>query len=84
MWDEVLTAGARVYGTATDDAHHYNDAASVTAAGKLAYTGDRGFVMVRAQNNRASIMDALRRGAFYSSSGLVLGDVRVDHKALTV
>lgn len=84
LWDEVLSAGGRIYGTATDDAHHYNDAKAVIAAGKIAHTGDRGFVMVQAHKTRASIMEALRRGTFYSSSGLVLGDVRVEGKTLVI
>ena len=28
IWDAALTAGATMYGTATDDAHHYFDAAA--------------------------------------------------------
>ncbi len=72
LWDEALTTGARIYATATDDAHHYSDAAAIRARGKLAYTGDRGFVMVRANRNRASIQAALSTGRFYASNGPLL------------
>jgi hypothetical protein len=41
LWDEVLTAGAMVYGVASDDAHHYYDAEGLTARGETVYTGDQ-------------------------------------------
>jgi hypothetical protein len=63
LWDTVLTSGATMYGTATDDAHSYNGTGDV---------GDRGWVMVHADRNAASIRDALARGDFYSSTGIVL------------
>ncbi len=76
LWDRALSAGARVYGVATDDAHHYNDAQAVRARGEMAYEGDRGFVMVRAARDPASIRKAMEEGRFYSSNGLILADVR--------
>jgi hypothetical protein len=79
MWDAVLSSGATVYGTATDDAHHYFDAAPAAAAGKAVFTGDRGFVMVRARKDPASIRAALERGDFYASTGVLLA--RVDRTA---
>lgn len=75
MWDHVLGQGVRLYGTATDDAHHYDDAERVRAAGKSVFTGDLGFVMVRAARDPAAIRDALARGEFYASTGVVLEDV---------
>jgi hypothetical protein len=72
LWDRVLTAGGSLYGTATDDAHHYADAASVAARGRPVYPGDRGFVMVRATLDEASIRAALLRGDFYASNGVLL------------
>ena len=84
VWDDVLSSGARLWGTATDDAHHYYDAAEVRARGELAHTGDRGFVMVRAERNRDSIRDAIQRGDFYSSSGVLLEDVRAAERSVEV
>jgi hypothetical protein len=72
IWDAVLTAGATVFGTATDDAHHYDDAAVARARGEPVFTGDRGFVMVRARKDPGAIRDALSRGDFYASTGVLL------------
>ena len=72
MWDEALTRGARVFGTATDDAHDYFDDDATAAQFPMAYTGDRGFVMVRADRTARSIREALVRGDFYASTGIFL------------
>ena len=72
LWDAALGQGARVWAVATDDSHHYDDAAAVTARGETAYVGDRGFVMVRAARTPAAIRAAIERGDFYASSGVIL------------
>ena len=72
LWDAALLRGARVLGTATDDAHHYGDAAATRARGETAYVGDRGFVMVRAEKNEAAIRAAIVAGDFYGSTGIML------------
>lgn len=79
IWDAALTAGANVFGTATDDAHHYDDAASARARGESVYLGDRGFVMVRARKESGAIREALARGDFYASTGVLLK--RIDRTA---
>ena len=78
LWNRVLALGATVYGTATDDAHHYADAEEVRARGQPVYTGDRGFVMVHAAPTPSAIRDALGRGDFYASTGVVLEALDVD------
>ena len=76
LWDAVLTAGGDVFGTATDDAHHYADAAAVGARGEAVFPGDLGFVMVRAAAREpAAIRAALTAGDFYASTGVVLARV---------
>lgn len=82
IWDAVLTAGDIIYGTATDDAHHYDDADAVRAQGRVPDVGNRGWVMVHAARDRASIRDALARGDFYSSTGVLLR--RIDRSAETL
>lgn len=72
LWDAALGQGARVWAVATDDSHHYDDAAEVEARGETAYVGDRGFVMVRARRDAGEIRKAIERGDFYASSGVVL------------
>lgn len=84
LWDAALTRGARVFGTATDDAHHYDDADLVRARGEIAYTGDRGFVMIRADKTAESIRAAVARGDFYSSTGIILERLQIAPDAIAV
>jgi hypothetical protein len=72
LWDAALTRGAHVFGTATDDAHHYGDAEAVERRGETAYTGDRGFVVVHADRTEAAIRAAVAAGDFYASTGMIL------------
>ena len=72
IWDAVLTAGGDVFGTATDDAHHYFDARDAGARGEAVFPGDLGFVMVRARKEPAAIRAAISRGDFYASTGVLL------------
>jgi hypothetical protein len=72
LWDQVLSSGVTLWGIASDDAHHYDDAAAVRARGEPAFTGDRGFVMVRARKDVPEIRAAMARGDFYSSNGVLL------------
>jgi hypothetical protein len=84
IWDAVLTAGGDVFGTATDDAHHYYDARTVGARGQDVFPGDLGFVMVRAEKQPAAIRAAVARGDFYASTGVLLGRVEVAHDRLEI
>lgn len=84
LWDGVLSAGGWLYGTATDDAHHYDDAAAVAAAGHPVFPPGRGFVMVRAAPDRDSIRASLLRGDFYASTGVMLERIAVVDGALLV
>jgi hypothetical protein len=84
LWDGVLSAGGWLYGTATDDAHHYDDAAAVAAAGHPVFPPGRGFVMVRAARERESIRAALLRGDFYASTGVMLERIAIVDNALLV
>ena len=69
-WDEMLFRGREVYGVATDDGHQ-------------PYQNGLGYVMVRAEKNASSILDALRRGAFYASCGPEIYDFYLeDDKAV--
>lgn len=77
LWDALWTEGLTVWGTATDDAHHYDDGAEVEARGEVAYTGDRGWVMVRSRKTPQAIRDAIAQGAFYFSTGVALSTVEL-------
>lgn len=77
LWDTVLSKGLRVFGTATDDAHHYDDAEQVRSRGEIAYTGDRGFVMVRSAKGAEAIRAAILAGDFYASTGVLLSKLEI-------
>ena len=78
MWDillaERLTRGeAIMYGIVVDDAHHYQEYDSERQ------NPGRGWVMVRTPELSAdALVDAMERGDFYGSTGVVLDDVVVD------
>jgi hypothetical protein len=80
----VLTAGGDVFGTATDDAHHYYDARTVGASGHDVFPGDLGFVMVHAEKQPAAIRAALQRGDFYASTGVLLRRVEAGPDRLEI
>lgn len=84
LWDAVLASGHLVWGVASDDAHHYDDASAVAARGEIAYTGDRGFVMVRADRDPASIRAAIEAGRFYASNGVLLARADVGPRAIEI
>ena len=84
LWDASLGRGARVWAVATDDSHHYDDAAQMESRGDTAYVGDRGFVMVRAEREPAAIRAAIEREDFYASSGVVLTALAAEAGTLTL
>lgn len=64
-WDMLLSEERRVWGFANDDSHWDTDFAL-------------GWNMAFAKEKTApAILDALRRGCFYASSGVVINDIRV-------
>jgi hypothetical protein len=82
LWDDLLSRGLRVYATASDDAHHYDDAARVEARGGIAYVGNRGWVMVRAARDEKSIRSAIERGDFYATTGVDLVELETTEKEI--
>jgi predicted metal-dependent phosphoesterase TrpH len=80
MWDQLLSAGMRVYAVAVDDAHNFREE----------FTRDRpnpgrAWVVVRAPSlTRQNILASLDAGDFYASTGVALKDVRAAANSLTV
>jgi hypothetical protein len=73
VWDTLLTRGKRIYGIATDDAHHFQGEFARDRANP-----GRGWVSVKAPTlEPAALMEALEAGRFYASTGVTLADVRV-------
>lgn len=75
MWDRAQVLRLTelelplLFGVATDDAHNYHGAPT-------AQTG-RGWIMVKADSLEGNeIVDAMKRGDFYASSGVTLVDVQ--------
>jgi len=67
IWDSLLSSGRQVWGVASDDAHHFQ-----RWGAEYANPG-RGWLQVEADSARlGEVLDALRIGRFYCSSGLEL------------
>ena len=79
-WDAILSNGVVLYGIAVDDAHYFKQ----PWRSDLSLPG-RGWVVVRAMRLEAgAILDAMERGDFYASTGVVLDDVQAGATSLTV
>lgn len=75
VWDSLLSRGKQIWGVADDDSHSFRPEHAENA--DLARPG-RGWVMVRADTlTTPAIVRALRRGDFYSSTGVTLRDYQV-------
>ena len=69
LWDEVLTRGRKMYGIAADDFHY------LTVGGRPAC--GISYIMVRSTAlAKENILDAIRRGDFYASSGAVFQELK--------
>lgn len=82
IWDIVLSMrlgqgnGKIIYGLGTDDAHRYHSGGA---------TPGRGWVMVRSNElDPGSILDAIDKGEFYSSTGVELRDISFDGKRISI
>lgn len=86
LWDAALSQGVLLYGVASDDAHHYRDdeVASRAASGRPVYQAGTGWIMVRARRRPDAIREAIERGEFYSSTGVVLDRAGLEGGALAV
>jgi hypothetical protein len=72
-WDEALELGRPLQGLATDDSHHPG------------YDSGFAWTMVRAaERSQEAVLDALRRGSFYSSTGPTIESVEVDGDGVEV
>lgn len=71
LWDDLLSKGFQIYGTASDDTHDYLG----EFLPSLSYPG-KGWIMVRAEElSPQAIRKSLERGDFYLSTGVTLEDV---------
>lgn len=73
MWDNLLGRGRMVFGTASDDSHHF-----MTFSPRHENPG-RGWVMASCGALTAeSVLNSLSRGWFYASTGVVLDDLTLN------
>lgn len=72
LWDQALQQGAKLYAIASDDAHNYSDAQQVKAEGRSSAVVNRGYIYVRAEKDPVSIREAMERGDFYATNGVLL------------
>jgi len=80
MWDHVLSAGNRIFAVATDDAHHF-----VRGHGPLYSNPGRGWIVVRSENGRRdTLLEAMRRGEFYASTGPRIAEIRMSRDEVVV
>lgn len=80
MWDRLLSAGQRVYGTATDDSHDlFRD------PGFNRRLPMQGWVQVAASElSDVAICGALAAGDFYASNGVSLSSIQYDGKFFSI
>lgn len=71
IWDELLVRGKKIWAVATDDGH-------------AMYQHCKGWVMVNAKNDVSSILQALKDGAFYASTGPVITDFVIENGRVRV
>ena len=80
MWDQLLSAGIRVFGAAVDDAHNFRQEFTLDRANP-----GRAWVVVRAPSlSREHIVEALNAGEFYASTGVELKNIVSTSNALSV
>jgi hypothetical protein len=80
MWDELLTSGKRIWGVAVDDSHHLKRPWDVDIA-----PPGKAWIVVRCEKREGNaILDAIRRGDFYASTGVELEDFVASEKSLEV
>lgn len=72
LWDTLLSKGKKVYGFANDDMHLFSRVGG-------------GFNITLAESKtREGILEALKRGSFYASSGLILENIKLEDNVISL
>ncbi|MCH7734254.1 MAG: PHP domain-containing protein [Chloroflexi bacterium] len=80
MWDFALSRGKRILGVATDDSHHYVDEFSP----QLGNPG-RGWIVVNVEKeSEEALMEGMRQGDFYASTGVNIHDMKVARDEIVI
>ncbi len=76
-WDNLLTRDKQIFGFAVDDTHYYSDQEY------RPMDMGKGWIMVKALNKEA-IMESIKKGLFYSSSGPIIKNLSLKEKTIKV
>ena len=80
LWDDLLSHGKTAWAVASDDVHDY-----FNFDDRLAPTPGKAWIMIQARElTLDAIMDALRRGHFYASTGVALKDYHFDSNGISM
>jgi hypothetical protein len=80
LWDALLSRGKMVWAVASDDAHEYK-----TFDDRETPTPGKAWIVLQAPELTVSaLMDALRNGHFYASTGISLASYSVDDKGISM
>jgi hypothetical protein len=80
IWDSVLTSGKLVFGVADDDSHFFKRIGDPTVP-----TPGQGWIYVRATElTPAAILEALKKGDFYASTGVELSDYQANARQIVI
>ncbi|MBI4583291.1 MAG: CehA/McbA family metallohydrolase [Planctomycetes bacterium] len=77
MWDALLSRGRRLFGVAVDDAHVFTKFSPEDS------NPGRGWIVARAPElSQAAILEALKSGDFYASTGVELEELSTSDRTL--
>lgn len=80
MWDDILSSGKKIYGIASDDAHHFKKEFRHNRANP-----GRGWICVKAKTlTSENILNAVEKGNFYSSTGIELQDIVTGNNTIEI
>jgi hypothetical protein len=80
LWDSLLTRGKVMFGVGTDDSHYFT-----RPWDRSAPRPGQAWIFVRAAElTPEAIVGAMRRGDFYASTGVTLGDYRVEPRRISI
>ena len=83
IWDKVLSSGLLIFGVAADDSHEYKWEYE-EFCGSRGKPG-MGWIVVRAAEcSQEAIMDSIRRGEFYASTGVHLAELEISPAGMSL
>lgn len=80
IWDTLLSTGMKIYGAGTDDSHYFKKLGVRSAP-----TPGQAWIYVKARSlSAAGILESLRNGDFYASTGVELTTLDVDARKINI